>query len=248
MLGRLQEDFRAWLVSGEDQAAAPFGAGAEAGLAVYLNNYRTQLLNCLKISFPVVRSRMGEDAFRETAIAHIDRRPPRSWTLDAYAEDFPATLTMLHPDNPDLHELIWIEQSLADAFVGPDAEPLALEALGAADWETVRLVFAPTLVSRPATTNAAAVWTALRQDESPPEAEMLSEPAGLIVWRRGLDAFIEQIDAAEYQALQAIVRHGSFTALCAAMVEREGEEKGVALAATLLSGWLRRGLVVGLSE
>nr|GFB56186.1 hypothetical protein [Tanacetum cinerariifolium] len=85
---------------------------AAAGLAVYQNNYRAQLVSCLEHAFPQLRSWLGEEAFRHTAIDHIEHFPPYAWTLDAYAEHFDETLRRRFPENPDIHELAWIEQAL----------------------------------------------------------------------------------------------------------------------------------------
>ena len=134
---------------------------------------------------------MGEEAFRAAAISHIDDHPPHSWTLDAYPQSFPATLAALYPDNPDLHELVWIEQALSDAFVGPDAEPLSTDTLGAIDWDTARLTLTPTLVNRPATTNAEQIWSALQQGDPAPEGIMLCRAGRadrLATWVRRLSA------------------------------------------------------------
>lgn len=240
----LQRSLQVWLTTGADEAAARFGDGSGAGLSVYQNNYRAQLMGCLEQSFPHVRNWMGEEAFRAAAIAHIDDHPPHSWTLDAYPQSFPATLDVLYPDNPDLHELVWIEQALADAFVGPDSEPLSVEALGTIDWDTARIALTPTFVGRPATTNAEPIWSALQQGDPVPESVMLDEPGGLIVWRRGYAAYLRQMDAVEYDALQELVRSGSFAALCTTLADRMGEEAGVAKAADLLVQWLGSGLIV----
>jgi len=228
-------------------SASPFGPKAASGLAVYLNNYRGQLLDCLSVSFPVVLAWMGEEAFRAAAIAHIDATPPSAWTLDAYSQGFPAGLARLHPDNPDLEELAWIEQNVADAFVGPDAEPVALDSLASLDWDSARLRLAPTLIRRRAITNAAALWDALYHGNEPPEGAMLEDPAGLIIWRTGFEVRVDQVSVAELTALDEMARHGGFADLCTMLADRHGEDEGIALAARLLSGWLERGLIVGLS-
>ncbi|HLZ66532.1 MAG TPA: DNA-binding domain-containing protein [Aliidongia sp.] len=248
MLADLQRDFRSWLVSASDDAAMRFGAGARAGLAVYQNNYRGQLVDCLELSFPQVRTWMGEEAFRAAAIAHIDSHPPHAWTLDAYARDFPATLAAIYPDNPDLQELAWIEQALSDAFVGPDAEPLSLDLLATIDWDAARLRLTPTLMSRPATTNAEEIWTALQEERVAPEGTMLVEAGGLIVWRRGFVSYLKQVDAIEYEAVLHLGRDGSFAALCGMLADRLGEADGVAKAGALLANWLGGGLIVGVED
>jgi len=138
-LAQLQRDFRAWLVDGSDDAARSFGAGAAAGLTVYQNNYRAQLVGCIEQSFPRVHAWLGDDAFLRAAITHIDSHPPGAWTLDVYARNFDETLTALFPDNPDLHELAWIENALSEAFVAPDAEPVSIDALSAIDWDSAQL-------------------------------------------------------------------------------------------------------------
>jgi hypothetical protein len=247
-LADMQRDFQSWLTTASDDAARRLGGGAMAGLSVYQNNYRAQLVGCLEESFPWVRVWLGEDTFLHAAISHIDSHPPHSWTLDAYPGDFNETLRALYPDNPDLHELAWIEHALADAFVAPDAEPLPLETLSAIDWDTARLRLAPSFLSHVATTNAESIWSALWEQKTPPESEMLSEPGGLIVWRRRYTSCLKQVDALEYDALLHLRENGEFAALCDMLVDRLGNEEGVARAGTLLAGWLGSELIVGIDE
>jgi hypothetical protein len=51
-LAAIQQDFRAWLVSGTEEAAARFAPEARAGLSVYQNNYRASLMACWQRAFP----------------------------------------------------------------------------------------------------------------------------------------------------------------------------------------------------
>ncbi|NML59850.1 DUF2063 domain-containing protein [Massilia sp. RP-1-19] len=243
MLAEMQRDFRCWLVAGTDEAAVRLGAAASAGLSVYQNNYRAQLVGCLEVSFPQVRAWMGEDAFLSTAITHIGHYPPTAWTLDAYADDFHATLARQFPDNPDLHELAWIEHALSGAFVAADATPLAPDALAGIDWDTARLLLAPSFASRLATTNAHAIWRALGDGGPVPGGEMLAGPAGLIVWRRQFTSCLRQVDALEFEALRHLQADGSFAALCELLVGRLGEADGVAKAGSLLASWLGSELI-----
>jgi hypothetical protein len=248
-LAELQRDFRSWLVTASDDAAFRLGADhAAAGLTVYQNNYRAQLVGCLEEAFPRVRQWIGEEAFLAAAIAHIDDHPPHAWTLDAYAVDFGQTLATTFPNNPDVHELAWIEQALSEAFVAPDAEPLTPEALANVDWDAARLRLAPSLVSHVATTNAEGIWSALWEETDPPESEMLEAPAGLIVWRKGYTSRLRQVDALERDALRQLQDDGSFAAFCELLVGRLGDTEGVARAGALLAQWLGSELIVGIEE
>lgn len=239
-LANAQREFHAMLTGA---VCAPHAAGR----AVYLNNYRAQLVACLETSYPMLRAFVGEAAFLHAAAAHIRRVPPRAWTLDAYADEFADTLQALFPDNPDLHELAWIEHALDQAFVGPDAAPVAADALAAIDWDLARLQLSPTVHLRAATTNSADLWYVLR-DGGSPESEMLPAPAGLLVWRRGFVSCLRALDAIEYAALSHMQRDGNFVGLCALLVERLGEEQGIASAGAMLADWLGSEMITGVGH
>ncbi|KQV55495.1 MULTISPECIES: putative DNA-binding domain-containing protein [unclassified Duganella] len=243
-LADLQGDFHAMLA-----ASAPgIGVPAGPGRAVYQNNYRAQLVGCLEESYPQLRAFIGEEAFLHAAAAHIKRRPPHAWTLDAYADDFCDTLQALFPENPDLHELAWIEHALGQSFIGPDAAPVAAGALSAVDWDHAHLKLTPTLHLRTASTNAADLWFALRDGSSTAEGEMLPAPGGLLVWRRGFVSCLRALDAIEFAALTQLQRDGSFVGLCALLVERIGEEQGIASAGAMLADWLGSELITGVDH
>jgi hypothetical protein len=244
----LQRDFRLWLERGSAPAARRLAGAHAAGLAVYQNNYRAQLVGCLEASYPLLRARMGEDAFLQLAVRHIDSHPPHAWTLDAYADHLETTLGILYPDNPDLHELAWIELALGTVFVAADAEPLAASALAAIDWDSARLAMAPGLLTRTALTNAAEVWRAMSAGTDAPEAAMLTAAGGLLVWRSGFTSCLRATDAMEVEQLEALREHGSFAALCEGLAGRLGEEEGIARAGALLANWIGAGLVTGVED
>jgi len=242
-LADIQGGFHAMLATSAPAAGVPDGPGR----AVYQNNYRTQLAGCLEESYPLLRAFIGEEAFLHAAVAHITRHHPQAWTIDAYADGFGATLQTVFPDNPDLHELAWIEHALGQAFIAADAAPVPADALAAIDWDQARLRLTPTLQLRAAGTNAAELYFALR-DGASVEAEMLPAPGGLLVWRRGFVSCLRALDAIEFAALAHLQREGSFVGLCTLLVERLGEEQGIASAGALLADWLGSELITGVDN
>lgn len=241
----LQRDFRTWLTTEAPEAGARIAPGAASGLSIYLNNYRASLMACLADSFGATRAWLGEEAFAAAAANHIDRLPPHSWTLDAYALDFPATLALRYPEDAEVAELARIELALGLAFVGPDAAPLDPASLNAVDWDAAALHFVRTLTAMTLTSNAAAIWSAITAEQTPPAAAMLPMPATLIIWRDGLTPCFQTLDAEEAEWLALMIAGNSFGDLCARIVERHGEEQGPAMAGALLGQWLRGGLVAG---
>lgn len=248
MLIDLQRDIRAWLVRDDAAAARRLGASAAPGLRVYQNNYRAQLAACLEDSFARTRDWIGEEAFHQAIVAHVERVPPSSWTLDAYPRDFPATLALHYPDDPDVAELAWIDCALGEAFVGRDVFSVDADALGAIDWDRAVLHFTPTLDLGPLSTNATAIWIALAAGEMPPAVERLPEPGAILVWRQDQVSRFRAIDQIEQQALLAARSGLSFAELCEVMVVAHGQEDGIARAGQLLGQWLADGLITDVEE
>jgi hypothetical protein len=248
MLAKMQQDFSDWLAKAGDGDSLRGTLTATHGLAAYQNNYRTQLVNVLRASYPQLRARLGDEAFLELAIHHIQRRPPSSWTLDAYGDDLDESLRALYPRHPDLQELAWIEWGLAEVFVSTDTAPLAADDLASIDWDEATLHLSPSIRQRVASTNALAVWSALQDGATPPEVQMLGVPAGLLVWRQDFTSRLRQVDAIEHAALLSLRDDARFSVLCDALVEHLGEEPGIARAGQLLAGWIEAGIVTGVTS
>lgn len=246
-LADLQRDMRAWLVREDDAAVIRLGGeDAAPGLRVHRNNFRTSLTVCLEESFARTRDWIGGDAFDIAVAAHIERVPPSSWTLDAYPRDFPATLALLYPGDPEVAELAWIDLALAEAFVGPDAAALAAADLGEIDWDRAVLHLTPTLDISDLTTNAPAIWSALAEGIEPPGVAILPETEAMLAWRKEETAHFRTIDQIERRALLAVRAGTPFAGLCAALVEALGHEGGVASAGVMLGQWLADGLIISI--
>ncbi len=242
-LRALQESFRDWLVHESPALAARLGAGAKPGLAVYLNTYRGQLIDCLAQTYTVLHAWLGDAAFEAAAATHVDRVPPGSWTLDAYGLGFPDTLGLLYADDPEVTELACLERALAEAFTGPDCAVVDTAALGAIEWDQARLALVPTFTLLPATTNAAAIWTAVSGDASPPPAATLEVPTQIAVWRLDFTPRFRTLELAEAQALELVADGMSFGALCALLAGRHGDDAGAARAGAWLGQWLQDGII-----
>jgi hypothetical protein len=243
MLAELQRDFRQWLTRADDEALRR-GLVSTRGLSAYQNNYRAQLVRVLQASYPRLLAWLGDEAFLEAAVHHVERRPPSSWTLDAYGTDFAETLRAMYPAHPNLTELAWIEWTLSEVFVAADAPRLDPAALAGVDWDKARLRLSPGLRLRPMTTNAIDVWFAWQEGMAAPGAAMLDAPAGAAVWRQGFAPRLRAIDATEHAALLSLREDARFSALCDALVAHLGEDEGVARAGGLLADWVGGGDVV----
>lgn len=238
----LQRQFRDWLVIGEDHAAAALGGGP--GPLVYQNNYRAALMASLGETFQRLALWLGDEAFHGAAARYIDARPPSSWTLDAYGEDFTDFVATLWPDDPEVAEIALIDWTVGQVFVGTDAPALQPEALAVADWETAVIRAVPSLQVMPITTNADAIWQALAAGEHPPGAELAPDGRALLIWRQGLEPVFRRAEAHERDVLAWSAAGKGFAAICERLAATLGEEAAATTAGTLLGRWLAEAMVV----
>lgn len=239
----LQRDFGGWLRSGDEAVAARLGSSLAPGLRVYQNNYRAQLVSCLERTFERTRDWIGDEAFQHAVVTHIDDVPPSSWTLDDYGRDFPMTLSVLYPDDPEVTELAWLEWALGEAFTAADHPPLDPAVIANTDWDNAALRLSPSIDILALTTNAPAIWSALSEGGMPPPAEMLDAPSALLVWRKAMTSHFRVIDARERDLLLLARAGRTFAFLCEKLVAETGEQEGVALAGAFLGRWIADDLI-----
>lgn len=241
-LAETQSAFAAFLRSGEEADAPPF-AGA-AGLNIYLNNYRSQLIACLEASYPRSRKWVGDDAFLHAAVNHVDRVHPRSWTLDAYGQDFPDTLAALFPDDREVRDLAALERALEQVFVAADSGAMTIDAVASVDWDAHPLIFTPSTRLLPVATNVADLWSWLVEGGEPqPEVRNLAPDACLLVWRKDGESHFRMPEPGEVGALASVFSIRSFGAVCEMLVAVQGFETGVRSAGLLLRQWISDGIV-----
>lgn len=244
----LQRDFQCWLTQEPAVLPESFDERHRSGLEVYLNNYRAQLLACLAASFPVVRSLIDVAAFDAAAASYIDAAPPRSWTLDAYAEGFPEALHRSFPQAPHIAELARLELALAGAFVGSDADAVDPARLSGIDWDTAILRFVPTLVLLPVTSNVGAIWSAIAAGEVPPAAMQFALPQILAIWRSRFESRFRVVSPDECAVIEKLRAGAPLGGICTDLVRVLGEERGIAAAGAMLGKWLVDEMIVEVSR
>jgi len=151
--------------------------------------------------------------------------------------------------HPELAEIAAFEKALADAFDGPDAEPLRVEDLAAVapeNWS--RLVFAPhpTAIRLTFATNAAELWSALREDARPPKPKRLPERDAMLVWRQEFMARFRPLPAEEAMMWDEAAKGVTFGVLCEMVATFAGTDGAELRAATNHKGWVDMGVLASL--
>ncbi|HXP01243.1 MAG TPA: DNA-binding domain-containing protein [Luteibacter sp.] len=238
-----QQAFVAALSSG----GLPDGVDAR-GMAVYANNYRSQLMACLRDTFEKTVLWLGDDVFDAVAARYVERHPPSSWTLDAYGDLFVQHLEATYPIDDEVAELAWLDWHLRRAFSGPDAKAIDVGDLTADDWDRIELEFVPTLRFRLMRSNAVAIWRAIADGVTPPAPVAVEQGIGARVWRQGLSPRFASMTADETACLDLALTGASFGELCEYLARTHDPERTTRIAGGCLGAWTAEGMIRKLSK
>lgn len=208
-------------------------------LGIYEHAYRARLTAALGVTYPVLRSLLGEREFARIAASRIARDPPRHASIRWYGADLHRELRGLPA------ELARWEWLLAEVFDAADDAALTeadLAALRPQDWPGLRLRLHRTARCLATTTAAVACWQAVTRGR-PCEPTAGSAPTAWIAWRRDLSIRFRSVSREEARALAQVSDGVTFATLCAGLAGRAGESAAALRAATFLKGWISEGLV-----
>ncbi len=219
-LAALQQQFQQHLLNGDGDIAAairPGGIGVERGLAIYHHAYRMRLLDTLRDSYGHTLAYLGDTAFNEAGLAHVEGHPSALPSLRGYGATLPLTLALRFEQQGEVAELATLDWALRHAFDGPDAPVLTLADLAAlppAAWGEVGFALHPTCARLRLQHNTLALWQALDRDEDPPLAARLAETGDVLIWRRGHSPHFRSLQPLEAAALDSLQAGLSFAATC----------------------------------
>lgn len=221
--------------------ASRHGIDAGRRLQIYHHAYRARLIDALRDSHGHTAMHMGEDGFDADALAFVESHPSRRPNLNAYGSEFAAWLHQRHPRDPGIGELARLDWALRRVFDGPDAKPLELGALAAvapAAWDRIGFSFVPTCARLTLAHNTLALWHALDQGETAPQAQALAQTSELLIWRRGHQSHFRSIGVMEAQALAELQEGLSFAVVCSRLATQFPQLEASVEAGRLLRRWI----------
>ena len=253
-LKELQESFQRGILAGDDTILSEVNDSAKEErtvlFGVYRNAYVARLAEVLGNDYELLHTYLGDASFAKLVKAYIAANPSDQRSARWFGRHLPAFARSTAPfaGHPEVAEIAALEKALEDAFDGPDAEPLSLEALAAIPAEQwPGLVFHPhpAVIRLIFETNAADIWSALKAETPPPKPARLPEPQALIVWRQDLMARFRPLPTEEAMMWDEAAKGVRFGVLCEMIATFAGEDEAELRAATYLKTWVDSGLLAG---
>lgn len=104
----------------------PDGAPAAKRFSVYRNNVAVSLSEALEVTFPVIRTLVGDEFFKAMAGVFLRQHPPNSPVLMFYGAEMPAFLDSFQPVEHlgYLPDVARIELALCRSYHAADAPPI----------------------------------------------------------------------------------------------------------------------------
>jgi Putative DNA-binding domain len=228
-------------------------AKRETLFGVYRHAYGSRLVEAMRNDHELLHRYLGEAAFDEMGHAYVKARPSENPNLRWFSQRLPDFLRSAEPYNrhPVLSDLAALEKALNHAFDAAEAPVLALpDMAGFAPEVWNDLVFQPhpSALRLDLMTNAPAIWLALKNDETPPEAAVLEEPSRLLIWRQDTTPVFRELGSEEAMMWDEAAGKIPFGVLCEMLATYDDPDGAAARGATYLHGWITAGLLSAVSR
>jgi hypothetical protein len=253
---RQQDDFQRGILSGDDSILAEIldspKEKREILYGVYRHAYGSRLVDALRNDHEMLHAYLGDETFDAMGYAYVAARPSHHPNLRWFSQGLPDFLKSTAPygDHPVLADLAALEKSLNDAFDAADAPvlgPADMASFAPDIWSALKFQPHPGSQRLDVSTNAAAVWLALKNDGTPPDATALDEPGRLLIWRQDVTPMFRELNAEEAMMWDEAAAGIPFGVLCSMLATYDDPDGAAARGAGYLHGWITSGLVSGVS-
>lgn len=253
---QLQDEFQRCIMSGDDSVLAEIldspKEKRDVLFGVYRYAYASRLVEALSNDHPLLHTYLGDKMFDDMGKAYVQEKPSEHANLRWYSRGIPEFLRATEPysDFPEICELAELERALNDVFDATDGEVLAIEQIAAVAPELWNdLVFQPHVTARrfDFKSNAAAIWIALKNEETPPDPEVLDEPSRVLVWRQDNTPMFRELTVEEAMMWDEAVNGIPFGVLCSMLATYDDPDNAAGRGAGYLRGWVTSGLLSGIS-
>ena len=253
---RHQAVFQRGILSGDDTVLAEIldspREKRETLYGVYRYAYGSRLVEALRNDHGLLHSYLGDEGFDEMGHAYVKARPSEHPNLRWFSQGLPEFLRSAEPycNHPVLADLAALEKALNDAFDAAEGEVLELTAMASfapERWNDLTFRPHPSAARLDLSTNASAVWLALKHDETPPDAATLEEPARILVWRQDTTPMFRELPPEEAMMWDEAANGIPFGVLCEMLATYDDPDGAAARGAGYLHVWITSATLTAVS-
>ena len=256
-LRQLQQHFMGHLLGRPtgivEQIASTPMMSAPQRLRIYSSAYRLRLKEALSTDYEKLHGYLGDEQFEQLMDDYIDSHTSSTYSLRYYSIDLPTWLSAQAQYNnyPQLMELASIEKAFADSF---DAETIpainlsVFAEVSATAWPDMTFTFQPSLQILQFNSNAFAIWKALADEQTPPQAIFMEQGENWVLWRKqDLVSHYRPLETAEQIALTKAVNGANFAEICESLLAFCSEEETPMKAIGFLQSWVQEEMISKIS-
>lgn len=253
---RQQADFQRGILAGDDAVLAEILDSDKEKRAtlfgVYRYAYGSRLVEALRNDHELLHVYLGDEMFDEMGHAYVKARPSEHPNLRWFSQRLPEFLRANAPYSgyPVLGDLAALEKALNDAFDGTDGAVLTIADVAKFApevWNGLTFTAHPTAARLDLTTNAPAIWRALKNDETPPDAVISDEPTRILVWRQENTPMFRELPAEEAMMWDEAAKGIPFGVLCSMLATYDDPDNAAGRGASYLHGWVTSSCLSGVS-
>lgn len=244
---RQQAEFQRGILDGNDAVLAEIldspREKRDTLFGVYRYAYGSRLVDAMRNDHELLHLYLGDEMFDEMGHAYVKAHPSEHPNLRWFSQGLPGFLKSTEPysNYPVLSDLASLEKTLNDAFDATEAPVVELSAMAGFSpdaWPDLEFVPHPSAARIDLATNASAVWLALKNEETPPDAEILEEPARLLIWRQDTTPMFRELPAEEAMMWDEAAKGVPFGVLCEMLATYDDPDGAAARGAGYLHNWI----------
>jgi hypothetical protein len=253
---RQQDEFQRGILTGDDSVLAEIFDSPQEKRAVlfgiYRHAYGSRLVEAMRTDHEVLHGFLGDEMFDAMGHAYVAANPSQHPNLRWFSQGLPDFLKSHAPysDHPVLGDLAALEKALNDAFDATEAPVLTLSDMAGfapEAWNDLKFQAHPSAARLDCSTNASAIWLALKNEETPPDAVALEQPGRLLIWRQDATPMYRELDPEEAMMWDEAAGGIPFGVLCSMLATYDDPDGAAARGAGYLHGWVTTGLLTGVS-
>lgn len=218
---------------------------------IYRNAYHLRLKECIEVDHEILGYYLGDELFDQMVTGYIAAYPSQQTSLRYFCEQLPTFLTKTTPfsNYPVLAELARFERYLLTAFDAPDAAVATadrLKQIPAQQWPQLHFRLHPSVQRYQSSWNAVEIWQALKQEQTPPDANPLEQ--SWLIWRNAerLTEFCS-LDLCAYIMLDGLIHGLNYADLCEQLADHLPVEQVSEASLLCILNWLDLGIISTLS-